>query len=110
MATYAYTDIHYGAEVDEPASQAAGQVGTINKIIMVERGDKVTQSQIGVDDETWEGYYRDLVIGDEPLPKDLGEDESLNSYRLRKANEESTAVALNAPIRKTEATKEETTK
>lgn len=99
MTTYAYSEIRYDAEVDAPASQAAGQVGTFTEIISVKPGETVTQDQIGVDDETWEGYYRDLVIGDDPLPEDLGPDESLNAYRLRKANEEAALVAAGAPIR-----------
>jgi hypothetical protein len=105
LPTYAYSEIRYDAEVDELQNQAAGQVGTITEVISVKPGEKVTQDQIGVDDETWEGYYRDLVIGDEPLPDDLGADESLNAYRLRKANEEAALVAAGAPIRATTSSK-----
>lgn len=99
MTTYAYSRIRYDAEVNKPDSQAAGQVGTINKVIEILPGEEVTQSKVGVDDETWEGWYRDQVIGDEPLPDDLGENESLNQYRLRKAVAEAAAVESGAPIR-----------
>lgn len=110
MTTYAYSRIRYDAEVDKPASQAAGQVGTVTKVIEIAPGEKVTQDKVGVSDEVWESWYRDQVIGDEPLPEDLGETESLNQYRLRKATEAADAVASGAPIRETKAAakKEET--
>jgi hypothetical protein len=101
---YAYSVIRYDAEVDAPASQAAGQVGTFTKQIQVEVGEEVTQDQIGVDDATWEGYYRDQVIGDEPWPEDIGDDESLSQYRLRKATQEVEAVTSGEPIREKPAT------
>lgn len=107
MTTYAYSRILYDAEVDKPANQAAGQVGTITKQIAIEVGEKVTQAKVGVSDEIWESWYRDQVIGDEPLPKDLGADESLNQYRLRKANAEAALVAAGGAIRSSSTAKEE---
>lgn len=104
MPTYAYSEIRYGADVDKPASQAAGQVGTVTKIHSIKPGQKVTQEKVGVDDETWESWYRDQVIGDEPLPDDLGANESLNQYRLRKATQAAEAVASGAPIRESAST------
>lgn len=108
MTTYAYSRIVYDADVDGPASQAAGQVGTFTKIHAVEVGEKVTQEKLGVSDEVWEGWYRDQVIGDEPMPEDIGEDESLNQYRLRKANEEIALVqAGGTPKRSSSRAKKE---
>jgi hypothetical protein len=103
LTTYAYSRIRYDAEVDKPASQAAGQVGTVTKVIEIQPGETVTQDKVGVDDETWESWYRDQVIGDEPYPDDLGENESLNQYRMRKATEAAEAVASGAPIREKKA-------
>jgi hypothetical protein len=64
----------------------------------IQPGDSVSQDELGVDDETWASYYRDHVVGDEELPEDLGGDETLTQYWIRKANEQlQAAVAGSTP-------------
>lgn len=90
----AYTRIRKGAKVNETTG-SAGQVGTIYEYDEVQVGEDVSQDDLGVDDETWESYYRDGVVGDEELPDDMEEGESLNRYRARKAVETLDSLQVN---------------
>jgi hypothetical protein len=90
----AHTRIMIGREVDDSTTgPLPGQTGTITKTNYIEPGDKVTQEQLKATDEEWDAYYADGVISDEPLPDELDHaNESLNSFKTRRAVEELNSV------------------
>ena len=82
----AYSLIRKGGEVTQQATPF-GQPATV-KYDEVKLGDSVSQDDLGVTDEMWASYYRDSVVGDEPLPEDMESNETMTQYRIRKATEQ----------------------
>lgn len=94
---YAHTRILKGAKV-EATQGSAGQVGTVHDHDYVEINEEVSQEALGVDDRTWEDYYRFGVVGDEKLPDDLSPSEPYNQYKARKAVETLDSLQANQEV------------
>jgi dsDNA-binding SOS-regulon protein len=73
MAYYAYTNIKNGDET-------------------IAFGEKVDQGMIDASDEEWQDLIATNAVGEEPVPEDLGDQESLSQYHIRKAQENMAAV------------------
>lgn len=59
---------------------------------VVKRGEKVDQKTIGASDEEWESYQNDNVVGEDPLPEEMADHESLADYKKREAAAEMARV------------------
>lgn len=67
---YAWTQIRFGGEgslQDLPTGR--GQRYVITKRNVVQQGDEISQSDVDVDDETWESWVENGVVRPYPLPE-----------------------------------------
>lgn len=80
---YAWSNIHYGGEVEERLSPN----GAVRKIIVsrdvVECGQPVSQGQLGITDEEWEHLIESDVVRTYPLPEGADEYTSPNRAVMR---------------------------
>jgi len=95
---FAWTDIHNGGETKE----VRGRNIVVNRN-MVKLGDPVSQSDLDVSDEEWQGLLDGGSVRDYPLPDGIGENESPSAYVARlqaeqQALDPDTLLKMNAAL------------
>lgn len=71
---YAWTEIRYGGEGSlQEMSTGRGQRYVITKRNIVKQGDEVSQSDVDVDDETWQHWQDEGIVRSYPMPEGMDE-------------------------------------
>lgn len=70
---YAWSDLYYGGKTEERARANGLPMRVVLSRDIVPRGEEVTQSKLGVDDDQWQALQDSGSVREYPLPKGADE-------------------------------------